>query len=188
MIPALANGAPLISKSYGYFNIDGKTAEDLDRELERRGPLTKNTGHRHPGATEIRFGGDVTYVERNGRCSVGGAKVTLRTHLILPRWSNRRRADKELRFIWDTLSADIKRHEERHAEIARTHARRLEKELLRLRPAKECADLEKRVASTTRRVLEAHDRDQLRFDRVETKNFDARMMRLLNHRLQRANN
>ena len=25
--------------------------------------------------------------------------------------------------IWDTLASDIKRHEERHAEIARTHAR-----------------------------------------------------------------
>src|SRR3546814_16111799 len=104
MIPALATGTPLISKSYGYFNIDGKTAEDLDRELERHGPLTKSTGHRPPGATEIKFGGDVTYVERDGRCSVGGAKVTLRTHLILPRWSNRRRAYPDLRFIWDTLS------------------------------------------------------------------------------------
>ncbi len=183
MLSSAAEAAPLISKTYGYFSIGGKTAEELDLELEQRGPLTNATGHRHPGATEIKFGGEVTYVERGGRCSVGGAKVTLRTHLILPRWSNRRRAKKDLRFIWDTLSADIKRHEERHAEIARGYARNLERELLRLRPAGSCAELERKVGSTTKRVLEAHDRDQLRFDKVESKNFDDRMMRLLKYRM-----
>src|SRR3546814_15247206 len=63
MIPALATGTPLISKSYGYFNIDGKTAEALDRELEWHGPLPKTPGHRHPGATQIKFGGDVPNTE-----------------------------------------------------------------------------------------------------------------------------
>jgi predicted secreted Zn-dependent protease len=184
LLPTVAAADPSISKTYGYFSIGGRTAEDLDRELERRGPLTNTTGHRHPGATEIKFGGEVTYVERGGECSVGAAKVTLRTHLILPRWSNRRRAENDLRFIWDTLSADIKRHEERHAEIARSYARTLERDLLKLRPTKSCDDLEKKVGSTTKRILEAHDRDQLRFDKVESKNFDNRMMRLLKYRLE----
>lgn len=178
------NADPLISKTYGYFSIGGRTAEDLDSELERRGPLTQATGHRHPGATEISFGGEVTYVERSGRCSVGAAKVTLTTHIILPRWSNRRRADQDLRFIWDTLSSDIKRHEERHAEIARNYARSLEKELQNLRAASSCENLEKQVGATTRRVLEAHDRDQILFDRVESTNFDSRLMRLLRYRQQ----
>lgn len=188
MAPAIASADPAVSKSYSYFKIGGKTAEDLDRELEKRGPLTQTTGHRNPGATEIKFGGEVTYVEKEGRCSVGSAKVTLRTHLILPRWSNRRRADKNLGMIWDALSADIKRHEERHAEIARTHARTLERELLGLPSNKSCDVLEKRVAEITRRNLEAHDRDQLRFDQVEAKNFDARMMRLLQYRIDRRTN
>ncbi|RWX75496.1 DUF922 domain-containing protein [Neorhizobium lilium] len=184
VIPATASAEPVITKTYSYFRIGGRTADDLDRELDRRGPLTHNTGHRHPGATEIKFGGDVTYVEKGGRCSVGGTHVTLRTHMILPRWSNRSRADADLGFIWDTLSMDIKRHEERHAEIARSHARQLERTLLDLRPEKDCDMLERRVAETTRQLLEQHDLDQARFDQVEAANFDARMMRLLQYRLQ----
>lgn len=179
--PAVAE--PLISKTYGYFSIGGKTAEALDRELERRGPVTNASGHRHPGATEIKFGGEVTYLERGKECSVGDVKVTLKTNLILPRWTNRRSADKNLRFIWDTLSADIKRHEERHAEIARTYARTLERDLRALRSASSCPELEKKVGAVTKRVLEAHDRDQMRFDRIESKNFDNRMMRLLKYRM-----
>lgn len=183
MLSSTASAEPLISKTYGYFSIGGKTAETLDRELERRGPVTNATGHRHPGATEIKFGGEVTYLERGKQCSVGNVKVTLKTNLILPRWKNRRTADKNLRFIWDTLSADIKRHEERHAEIARTYARTLETDLHALRSASSCPELEKKVGAVTKRVLEAHDRDQMRFDRIESKNFDNRMMRLLKYRM-----
>lgn len=183
--PTLAAADPSIRKTYGYFRIGGDTAEELDSELEKRGPLTNATGHRHPGATQIKFGGDVTYLDKDGSCSVGGAKVTLKTHIILPRWNNRRRASADLRIIWDTLSKDIKRHEERHAEIARIHARRLERELLALRPDVNCDALEKRVAEVTQRVLESHDRDQYRFDRVESANFDERMTRLLKYNIQR---
>ncbi|SFB38969.1 Predicted secreted Zn-dependent protease [Rhizobium sp. NFR07] len=183
VIPLAAHAEPVITKTYSYFRIGGRTAEDLDRELERRGPVTHTTGHRHPGATEIKFGGEVTYIERGGRCSVGGAKVTLRTNIILPRWSNQRRAAKDLRFIWDTLSADIKRHEERHAEIARNYARRLERELLGLPSRRNCDDVEALVSDLTKTMLAEHDAQQVRFDRVEAKNFDARMTRLLKYRI-----
>ncbi|WP_374730666.1 DUF922 domain-containing Zn-dependent protease [Aliirhizobium terrae] len=183
VIPVTAHAEPVITKTYSYFRIGGRTAEDLDRELERRGPVTHTTGNRHPGATEIKFGGEVTYVERGGRCSVGGAKVTLRTNIILPRWSNQRRAAKDLRFIWGTLSADIKRHEERHAEIARNYARRLERELLALPSRRSCDDVETLVSELTKRMLAEHDKQQVRFDQIESKNFDARMMRLLQYRI-----
>lgn len=188
VIPAQASAEPVITKTYSYFKIAGRDADDLDRELDRHGPMTRNTGHRHPGATEIKFGGDVTYVEKGSRCSVGGTRVTLRTHMILPRWSNRNRAAADLGFIWDTLSMDIKRHEERHAEIARNNARQLERALLNLRPQKSCEALEKLVAETTKSLLEAHDQQQARFDRIESANFDKRMMRLLQYRLERTKN
>jgi predicted secreted Zn-dependent protease len=181
-LPGTLFADPVISKSYSYFSIGGRTAEDLDSELERRGPLTRATGFRHPGATEIRFGGEVTYLESEGKCAIGAAKVTLKTRIILPRWTNRKRAPDTLALIWDTLSADIKRHEERHAEIARTHARRLERALLDMSSSRSCAVMEQRVGEITQKMIEAHDTEQVRFDMVESKNFDARMMRLLKYR------
>jgi predicted secreted Zn-dependent protease len=180
--PGLASPAPLITKTYSYFSIGGRTAEDLDSELERRGPMTRASGFRHPGATQISFGGEVTYLEDTARCAIGGTKVTLKTRIILPRWKNRRAATGSLGLIWDTLSSDIKRHEERHAEIARNYARQLEQSLEQLRPQATCALLEARVGETTRRIVDEHDKEQLRFDIVESKNFDARMMRLLKYR------
>ncbi len=174
----------IISKTFSYFPVGGKTAADLDAELAKRGPMMKRNGARHPGATRIKWGGSVTYVERGKRCAVGEAKVTLSTQIILPRWKNRRRADPSLALIWDTLSRDIKRHEERHAEIARNHARALERTLTHLRPEADCARMQARVDRATADAVASHDADQARFDRVEAKNFDNRMMRLLTYQLK----
>lgn len=182
LLPGMVFAAPQIRKTYSYFSIGGRTAEDLDAELQTRGPFTRSTGFRHPGATEIKFGGEVTYMESEGRCTIGDVKVTLKTHIILPQWKNRKAAAGSLGLIWDTLSADIKRHEERHAEIARGYARKLEQNLNNLPARSSCKDLEADVNRLTREMIDQHDKEQLRFDIVEAKNFDNRMMRLLRYR------
>lgn len=179
-----AKADTVITKSFAYFPIKGSTAADLDEALSSSGPLVKGTGARHPGATEMKFGGSVIYAQHANRCSVDTAKITLHTKIILPRWTQRRRADRDLALIWDTLASDIKRHEERHAEIARQHARKLQKAIEDLRPRENCAEMEAEVARVTEEILAAHDADQARFDRVESINFEKRMVRLLQYRLE----
>lgn len=182
---APVHGETIIHKSVTYFSIGGKTASDLDREMTNRGPFSRNTGRRHPGATQIKFNGSAKFVNQGNRCVIGGAKVALSTKLILPRWTNRRRANAQMALIWDTLSADIKRHEERHAEIARTHARELERTILALSAARDCATLKARVNRVSQDAMIAHDKDQQRFDRIESANFENRMIRLLKYRISR---
>ncbi len=170
-------------KTVSYFTIGGKTAADLDRELQRHGPMLKTTGTRHPGATRIKFGGDVTYVQEKGRCKISAARVTVNTRILLPRWKHRRSADARLGLLWDTLSSDIRRHEERHAEIARNHARGMEQALRGIAPRTRCSEMQAEVSRLSTQLIQSHDRDQARFDRVEAANFEARMIRLLNARL-----
>ena len=183
MVALPAASETIIRKSTTYFAIGGRTASDLDREMSRHGPLSQTTGHRHPGATRIKFNGSATFIGKNGRCYIGGAKVSLSTKLMLPRWSNRRKATREMALLWDTLASDIKRHEERHAEIARTHARQLEKTILALPSMRDCPTLKARVNRVSQQAMIDHDKDQLRFDRIEAVNFENRMIRLLRHRL-----
>ncbi len=179
--PAAAD--TIVFKKITYFSIGGTTALDLDREMMRRGPISSVTGRRHPGATKIKFAGTATFVAKDNRCRIGGAKVKLSTRIMLPRWSNRRKATPQLGLIWDTLAADIKRHEERHAEIARNHARDFEKQLLSLPPASNCAILKAKVNAISRQAMEDHEKDQRRFDRIESVNFENRMIRLLKYRI-----
>ncbi|WP_183863016.1 MULTISPECIES: DUF922 domain-containing protein [unclassified Rhizobium] len=179
-----AAAAVIATRSYSYFTIKGKTADQLDQQLSSNGPTASGSSARHPGATKIRFGGDATYVQAGGRCRVGSAKVTVHTQIILPRWTNRRGASKQLSMIWDALSSDIRRHEERHAEIARNQARIMERQILALPPQSTCERMQELVTDVSTRGIDEHDRLQARFDRIEAVNFQNRMIRLLNNRMK----
>ena len=175
-----------ITKSISYFTIEGKTADELDAALAKHGPEVSRSGMRHPGITKIAFGGDVTFVTSERSCAIDRVNATLSTNIELPRWKNRRRAGPELGLTWDALSSDIKRHEERHAEIARQYARKLDQALNALRAEKSCDRLKMRISEVTQRIMDEHDADQERFDRVESMNFERRLERLILRRQQLA--
>lgn len=181
-LPGVADAEVIARKSISYFDIKGNTADELDAALNERGPLAMGSSSHHPGATKIRFGGNATYSEANGRCRISSVKVTVDTEIILPRWRDRRHASKQLSLIWDTLAADIRRHEDRHVEIARQHARRMEQQILSLPAASDCDALQEKANEVTTRETERHDADQARFDRIEAINFTNRIQRLLYYR------
>ncbi|QDZ01920.1 DUF922 domain-containing protein [Nitratireductor mangrovi] len=180
-----ASSAQTVSRSYSYFSIGGSTLEEIDKELAKRGPQVKSTGRRHPGATQMKFSTRLTYASNDRWCRVDKVNVTVNARIILPRWNQRRRADGDTRIVWDTLSADIKRHEEFHVQIAKRHARELEQRIGKLDRRGTCEDLKERIDRVTAYVMDKHDEAQARFDRVEGISFEDRMMRLLTYRLER---
>jgi predicted secreted Zn-dependent protease len=180
-VSSIAEADTSVRKSTVYFTVRGKTASELDNALMRGGPQVGGMA-RHPGAAQIKFSGDIKYNESKGRCSVGVARVNLNLKIILPNWQDRPGAGRGLAVLWDSLSGDIKRHEERHAEIATQHAHQLEQALKNLPPQKNCQDMQALVAKTTDQQIALHDADQRRFDEVEMANFEARVMRLIKER------
>ncbi|MDL2400579.1 DUF922 domain-containing Zn-dependent protease [Rhizobium mayense] len=183
-ISSVADAEVIARKSVSYFDIKGDSAEALDASLNARGPVTMGSSSRHPGATKIHFSGNATYTERNGRCYITDVKITVYTEIILPRWRDRRHASRQLSMIWDTLSEDIRRHEDRHAEIARDHARQMEKAILALPSAKDCDTLQDKANDVTMQQTQLHDEDQARFDKIEAINFQSRIQRLMTYRSQ----
>lgn len=173
---------PLISKSYSYYSVSGQTSEELEHELWRSGPELAETGTRHPGATRIKMSRTISFEETPDRCRVSDVSVKLETNLTLPRWTDQANADRKAKLVWLTLSSDIKRHEERHAEIARQWARKLEKTLKALRPMPDCPRMQAEVEAVSKTILEKHSADHDRFDRVEAASFERRIKRILRYK------
>lgn len=186
---ACATGSPAaaatLSKTYSYFTIHGRTLDEIQDQLDRNGPRLAGTGKRHPGMTRMEFKTHVGYRERSGRCEVVDAKVALTARIILPRW-NQRGAAADVRFVWETLASDIKRHEEAHVVIARNYARELETQLRHVRPQRDCAAARRLVKDTTDGILARHDGEQDHFDAIEGRNFESRILRLLDQRMKQA--
>lgn len=180
-LASLAKADTSVRKSTVYFTVRGKTASELDSALMRNGPQAGGMA-RHPGAAQIKFSGDIKYSEAKGRCSVAAARVNLNLRLILPSWRDRNGAPRGLAVLFDSLSGDIKRHEERHAEIATQHAHQMEQALKSLPAQKTCEAMQALVSRTTDQQIALHDEDQQRFDAIEMANFEARIMRLVKER------
>lgn len=178
-----SQGASL-TRSYRYFSIGGKTLSDIEQQLRTRGPHVGSTGQRHPGATRMEFTTKISYAETPNRCRVADANVTVKAQVFLPRWRNRRTAERETALIWDTLSRDIKRHEESHLSIAKRYARKIEDAVEALSTRSTCAPLQERAERVTAKILEEHDAAQEEFDRIESSNFERRLLRLLQYRLE----
>ena len=171
-------------RTVSYFDIRGNTADELDAALNARGPTVMGASSHHPAATRIRFGGQATYLESEGLCRIGSVKVTVETQIILPRWRDRKHAQARLSEVWNMLAADIERHEAHHAEIARDHARQMEKAILALPPQPSCDQLQIKVDRESQLAIERHDAAQARFDAEEAANFQDRIERLAGNRLR----
>ena len=183
-LTALPSAAESLTKTYSYFSVGGTTLDELEDQLNRRGPQVKSTGRRHPGATQMQFNTRLGYTEKNGSCRITEANVTVKAKVILPRWRQRGKAEQNVRLIWDTLSGDIRRHEEQHVALAQDHARELERKLLRLGRQKNCAVAAEKAKVTADKVLARHDKAQARFDQVEAANFEKRLLKLLRQRVK----
>jgi predicted secreted Zn-dependent protease len=185
VLSALPVGAASLVKTYSYFSIGGRTLDDIETQLTKNGPQVKSTGMRHPGATQMTFTTRISFAQKPGSCRIADAFVTVRVKVILPEWRRPRKADAGVRLFWDTLSADIKRHEERHVEIAKNHASELENALKATYPQKTCEAARAKAAEITADILAKHDLAQMQFDRVEGINFESRILRLLRYRIER---
>lgn len=181
---AVPAGAANLAKTYSYFSIGGSTLDEIENQLSRHGPQVKGTGHRHPGATRMAFTTRLGYAEKPGSCRIVSAVVTVKVKVILPKWRRPRKADPEVRLFWNTLSSDIKRHEESHVVIAKNHARKLEDALKASGRQQDCKIAAAKAKEITARILAKHDRAQERFDRVEFVNFQSRFLRLLRYRME----
>jgi predicted secreted Zn-dependent protease len=184
-VGAAPAGAANLVKTYSYFSVGGSTLDGIEAQLSENGPQVKSTGSRHPGATQMSFTTRVSYAQSARSCRIVDALVTVKVKVILPRWHRPRKSDADVRLFWDTLSADIKRHEERHVEIAKNYGRELEDTLKAQFPQQDCDAAKTTAARITAAVLARHDRAQLQFDRVESINFESRILRLLRYRVQR---
>jgi predicted secreted Zn-dependent protease len=178
--------AASVRKTYTYFAIGGTTMDEIQAELSARGPHVKSTGARHPGATRMEFNSRVGYSETPKGCTITSAVVTVKANVILPRWKRPRGVDSEVKFIWGTLESDIRRHEESHVVIAKNHARMLEQKLLSLGRQKSCAIASSKAEAASEKILAVHDKEQQRFDKIESINFESRLLRLLQYRYERS--
>lgn len=157
---------------------------EIEEQMTRLGPQIMGSAYRHPGATRLEFSSRIGFRQEARHCRIVSAQVSIKAKVILPRWKRPRGADAAARLFWDVLSADIARHEESHLVIARNHARSLERQLKGLHRERNCETLSARAEALKEKVMAAHDLEQQRFDAIEAKTVEKRLVAKLKRRFE----
>ncbi|MDY8110297.1 DUF922 domain-containing protein [Fulvimarina sp. 2208YS6-2-32] len=183
VLPAPPAPAGQVSQATQYFAVHGATLSEIDRSLSKSGPMVSDTGQRHPGATSVRFDGHVGYARVPRGCAVAETDIKLQLKTTLPKWRRPPRTEARTSLVWQTLAADIHRHEKQHSAIAISYMKRLESALKNLRPEPTCRQMEAKANRVMSRYLAEHERAQREFDTIEGREVDLRLNLALKRRL-----
>lgn len=150
----------------GYYDLEGSTGEQLDRQIRLKGPAK---GHALASAA-IRFKPlDISFREDAAGCAVSRARIQVIANITLPRWQNRLGSEEGLRRAFNNLQNYARAHEKTHVRIAELAAREMESALKALPASSTCKRLDKKVERTVKAKLRKHDKAQKAFDAAEAR-------------------
>ena len=156
--------------SVDYYSISGNSTAALDREIRNKGPRI-NGGRHAVAVARIKIIPNVRYNTVDGLCRVAYAKVAVNARVTLPRWRERKNANKKLGEAWDNIDRYTRLHESVHVAIAFRYANDLERALNELSPNSSCSTLKGHVSDIVSSRLDEHDVTQKKFDADEQRKF-----------------
>lgn len=154
------------SVKVAYYSIGGTSLPGIDREIRRKGPRI-GRGRHAVAVARIKMNPHLRFKRGGKGCSVAKAKVDVNARVTLPAWTGRDTAEPRLANAWDNIDRYTRLHEGVHVAIAFRHAKRLERDLVALAPARSCALARQNARILVREALAVHDAQQRAFDENE---------------------
>ena len=147
------------------YSVSGKTGKDIYQQIVRKGPKLRGRKGAHVATTTFNYDfRNIRTAIRGNRCVVTNIDVVMNFVYRTPKWTGR--GSPEVRRAWKAFEGHIRRHEDKHRDIAIEYARRLESGALRLTGdvRRGCSDFRAKAESLGRRERAWHDRKQQAFD------------------------
>jgi predicted secreted Zn-dependent protease len=146
------------------YDISGSSELELRAAMDRLGPDDPVDGTPYAGFTRWTIEWTYDYGGNATACTLTRVRVVAAVQITLPRWRGVGSADPDLAGEWRRFVAALQRHENGHAKIATTGARRIARLLGSLPSFPSCARLERAADTTGARVLAKTRRAETAYD------------------------
>ncbi|MEX0954211.1 MAG: DUF922 domain-containing protein [Rhizobiaceae bacterium] len=146
---------------YAYYPVSGRSHAEIVNSVRRYAPRAG----RAYGIGFIDFHPDYDMASKNGECRVTRAETGLAIQLKLPEWKGPKDAPRSAVRLGLHFEKSIRSHELQHVKIAESYARRISRDLLRLKPEKDCWVLRREAYDLIKRIKREHIGSQKAFDR-----------------------
>ncbi|MSR67124.1 MAG: DUF922 domain-containing protein [Pedosphaera sp.] len=111
------------------YEVSGSTGAELRAEMNRLGPVHRQSGDRHDGYTDWKISCRYDYELKPGQCRVLNFVVEMEVRITLPRWKDIAEAPAPLAANWRRYLEALQRHEDGHFELAKAVAQNLDRQM-----------------------------------------------------------
>ncbi len=160
---APADARVIVRTDFRPYDIAGSSALELRAAMERLGPKDPVDETPYAGFTRWTIEWSYDYAGAT-TCTLTRVRVVATIQITLPRWRGASSADPAFAAEWARFVGALRRHENGHAEIAKTGARRIARLLGSLPSFRSCVRLERAAESTAARTLVKTRRAELAYD------------------------
>jgi predicted secreted Zn-dependent protease len=156
---------PVEKTKYTYYTINGITAHDIYRAMQRRGPKVNGAkAYASTAATAVQNGN----LLQGSSCKIVDYRIKLDFVIKLPRIGNEKILPTADRSHWRQFSAFLKQHEETHRRIWLGCAADVERQVKAIK-TKSCQDASRRAAQLWEKMRASCSKKHEAFDAAEQK-------------------
>jgi len=157
---------PVIHETVRKYRISGQTAQELRREMDRKGPAGAG-GRRFDGHTAWWVNWNYRWWEIPTECRLTAVTTRLRVSFTLPAWDQYERGSNELKQKWDRYYEALYAHEKGHREFGLRAARDIEQVIWGIGRRETCAQLEREANAAAQATLDHYIQLEKQYD-IET--------------------
>jgi len=164
-----AQARVIIKEQTKYYNVSGRTGEQVYAKFGRRGPWKIRRQHAI-AATEREFDfKNIVFGQRGGKCVLTSVDVYLTVTYYYPRWTDKKRASKNLQNLWSRFLKELVRHENVHGRYFKETMRQFEHELLKVtgKLSDKCSGMAQKARQRLDRAYQKGEKKHEAFDRRE---------------------
>ena len=146
-----------------YYDVHGKTLEELRRGLAEHGPV--QDGRRYHAHTRWNVTWTYRTAPRGAGCEIVWVGVTVDGVMTLPRWTPRSDASSELVERWSNYEAALRTHEAGHFVHGLRAAREIEELGAGFRTSTDCRMIDSEFNNKAMQVIRNYNERDVAYDR-----------------------
>ena len=162
---ALAQRAS-INERVEFYGIQGRSAEQLVREMRTKSPPPAFGGPTYFARAETYFTWDLNLETLDdGSCGIEAFEVKVDVLYTLPKWTDKERGSKRLVQYWDEFEKNLFIHEQGHGDIALEIAVDMAQAIAKTESSEACKDLIDTASENANLVLKESRSRQREYDK-----------------------
>jgi predicted secreted Zn-dependent protease len=161
------NSGVTVTREEKYYQIAGATPKELRKQLDKYGPIDKETGKKFDARTDWVIEWHYYYNESANECKIdtNRVNVTLTLTFTYPEWKYPPDASSSLVDKWNTYVKNLTIHEEGHASIANEGAQIIYDTIMDMPSSTACAALEKATNAIAQEKIDEIKKQEKQYDK-----------------------